>query len=64
AVALPVLRGVMGAQGSAYGYLKESMGKMPNGDDFLAELAGAGFAELRCRRLGLGMCSLFTGVRV
>lgn len=64
ALALPVLRGVMGAQGAAYGYLKESMGKMPNGDDFLAELAGAGFTELRCRRLGLGMCSLFTGVRV
>lgn len=47
----------------AYSYLPESIAAVPQGDDMLAIMRNAGFADTRCRRLFFGTCSIYTAVR-
>lgn len=47
----------------AYTYLPESIAAVPQGDEMLALMRGAGLEETECRRLTFGVCSIYTGRR-
>jgi len=46
---------------AAYDYLPESVAAFPDGADFLAEMAGAGFSDMVERRLTFGVATLYCG---
>ncbi len=59
---VPLLGRLVAGHGGAYSYLPASVATFPDADGLAAVMAGAGLAEVRCRRLGLGAVSLHVGV--
>lgn len=47
----------------AYSYLPESIAAVAQGEDMTALMAQAGFSDTRFRRLTLGVCTIYTGVK-
>lgn len=60
---LPVFGKVFSNDARAYTYLPESVKAFPDGDDFLLRLKTAGFQECKAKVLGLGICSIYTGLK-
>ncbi|MBQ5509208.1 MAG: class I SAM-dependent methyltransferase, partial [Muribaculaceae bacterium] len=48
---------------NAYRYLPQSIAAVPQGDDMLAIMREAGFTGCKVKRLTLGTCSIYTGIR-
>ena len=48
---------------SAYRYLPQSIAAVPQGDDMLQLMRNAGLRETACKRLTLGVCSIYTAVK-
>ena len=46
-----------------YTYLPASVEHVPQGEDMLDLLRGAGFTDCRCDRYTFGICSCYTGIR-
>lgn len=47
----------------AYRYLPQSIAAVPQGDDMLQLMREAGLREASCRRLTLGVCTIYTAVK-
>jgi len=47
----------------AYAYLNDSVKAFPEGKRFVAIMDSTGFKETTCRRLSLGICSIYSGVK-
>ncbi|MEM1120648.1 MAG: bifunctional demethylmenaquinone methyltransferase/2-methoxy-6-polyprenyl-1,4-benzoquinol methylase UbiE, partial [Bacteroidota bacterium] len=60
---LPVIGKVTSKDPKAYQYLYESVQAFPDGDDFLAVLKASGFNSNQCKKLSLGICSIYTGFK-
>lgn len=60
---LPLIGRVTSKDPKAYQYLYESVQAFPDGEDFLAELEKIGFNSNRCKKLSLGICSIYTGFK-
>jgi demethylmenaquinone methyltransferase / 2-methoxy-6-polyprenyl-1,4-benzoquinol methylase len=58
---LPKIGGLISGDSGAYTYLHDSVQVFPDGDDFLTELAEAGFEPVRYERLTFGIASLYLG---
>jgi len=61
---LPALARRFTPDPAAYRYLADSILSFPNPDDFLAEMAAAGFTGLNKRRLTFGITYLFWGIKI
>ena len=57
---LPLVGRLVSRHGSAYAYLPASVGAFPAPDAFCALLEEAGFSEVRCERLTLGIVCLYS----
>lgn len=60
---IPLLGRLAAVNRAACAYLAESILAFPDGDGFMAVLGRAGFSRLECRRLTLGVCSVYTAVK-
>jgi len=60
---LPFIGGLVSKNSRAYTYLPESVMAFPDGQDFLALLAQAGFSRLRQRRLTMGIATIYEAVK-
>ncbi|MFT3949466.1 MAG: bifunctional demethylmenaquinone methyltransferase/2-methoxy-6-polyprenyl-1,4-benzoquinol methylase UbiE [Agriterribacter sp.] len=47
----------------AYKYLNRSMQKFPEGKDFVSILNNVGFRNTSCKKLSLGICSIYCGIK-
>ncbi|MEY3242660.1 MAG: hypothetical protein RIR11_4099 [Bacteroidota bacterium] len=47
----------------AYTYLFESVQVFPEGDDFISILSKTGFHQAQCKRLTLGICSIYSAIK-
>lgn len=56
---LPVIGRFISGDSRAYTYLFESVSAFPEGEAFINYLKNAGFKNCTCRRLSLGICSLY-----
>lgn len=52
-----------GSGDSAYNYLPASVAEFPSGEALAERMRAAGLDEVRCRRLTLGVATLYTGVK-
>jgi demethylmenaquinone methyltransferase/2-methoxy-6-polyprenyl-1,4-benzoquinol methylase len=48
---------------SAYRYLPQSIAAVPQGDDMLRLMRNAGLSDTKCRRLTLGVCTIYTAIK-
>jgi len=60
---LPLIGKVTSKDPKAYQYLYESVQAFPDGDDFLNVLKATGFNSYQCRKLSLGICSIYSGFK-
>lgn len=60
---LPLIGKVTSKDPKAYQYLYESVQAFPDGEDFLAILREVGFNSNQCKKLSLGICSIYTGFK-
>ena len=60
---LPLIGRVTSKDKRAYSYLYESVQAFPQGDDFLKILEKNGFKSNICKRLSLGICSIYTATK-
>jgi demethylmenaquinone methyltransferase/2-methoxy-6-polyprenyl-1,4-benzoquinol methylase len=60
---LPLIGKVTSKDPKAYRYLYESVQAFPDGEDFLKVLQETGFNSNQCKRLSLGICSIYTGFK-
>ena len=60
---LPLIGRLFSKHRFAYSYLPESVSRFPTADTFMSIMAEAGFTRITCRRLTLGIASLFVGVK-
>ena len=60
---LPWLGGLVSGNHAAYVHLAESVLAFPQGAEFTARLARAGFSATACRPLCFGVCSVYCGVK-
>ena len=60
---IPLMGRVVSSDRRAYSYLPESIAAVPQGDDMLALMRGAGFVNAAFRRLTLGVCTIYTATR-
>ena len=58
---LPILGGMISGDSKAYRYLNETVESFPCGDAFLALMDDAGFEELQCVPMTLGVASIYRG---
>jgi len=58
---VPALGRLLSSSKEAYGYLADTIGQFPSGDDFLAHLANAGFHDLDAHTLSAGIVTLYSG---
>lgn len=56
---LPLIGRIVSKDKSAYTYLPESVDEFPDGDNFLAILAGVGFENNKCFRQTFGIASIY-----
>lgn len=59
----PQMVSIFSKNRKAYQYLNDSVMKFPEGKDFLAVMDACGFKETSCKRLSLGICSIYTGIK-
>lgn len=60
---IPWVGGMKSHDRNAYRYLPQSIAAVPQGNDMLAIMQEAGFKQCKVKRLTLGTCSIYTGVR-
>ena len=60
---LPTIGRLFSKHSFAYSYLPESVSRFPATDVFMTLMADAGFSDVTCRRLTLGIANLFVGVK-
>lgn len=60
---LPKIGNAISKDQAAYTYLPESVGKFPDGQDFLRILAKIGFKNTQCKSLTLGISSIYIGTK-
>jgi len=60
---IPLLGCLAAGNRAAYARLAESILAFPHGEEFTALLAGAGFSGAICRRLSLGVCTVYRAVK-
>jgi len=60
---LPLVGRFFSRHNFAYSYLPESVARFPEPAAFMAMMQAAGFTKVCCRRLTLGIASLFVGVK-
>jgi demethylmenaquinone methyltransferase/2-methoxy-6-polyprenyl-1,4-benzoquinol methylase len=60
---LPTIGRLFSKHSFAYSYLPESVNRFPATDDFMAMMTQAGFSDVTCRRLTLGIANLFVGIK-
>jgi demethylmenaquinone methyltransferase / 2-methoxy-6-polyprenyl-1,4-benzoquinol methylase len=60
---LPTFGKLFSNDARAYTYLPESVKAFPDGTDFLKRLSDAGFKQTKCKVLGFGICSIYTGIK-
>ncbi|MEM1322203.1 MAG: bifunctional demethylmenaquinone methyltransferase/2-methoxy-6-polyprenyl-1,4-benzoquinol methylase UbiE [Bacteroidota bacterium] len=58
---LPQIGRLTSKDPKAYSYLYESVQAFPDGQDFVTVLEKTGFKSNQCKRLSLGICSIYTG---
>ena len=58
---LPRIGGALSSDTGAYQYLPESVAAFPDGTDFLARMAAAGYGELTSTPLTFGIATLYKG---
>ena len=58
---LPWIGGAVSGEKAAYRYLPASVHNFPAPGAFVEMLSEAGFREVRCSTLSLGLCRLYTG---
>lgn len=58
---LPLIGRLTSKDPKAYSYLYESVQAFPDGQDFVTVLEKTGFKSNQCKRLSLGICSIYTG---
>lgn len=59
----PALGKIFSSNGAAYQYLNDSVQRFPEGKDFISILKGTGFRSTSFKRLSLGICSIYTGIK-
>lgn len=59
----PRMGGIFSKNRAAYQYLNDSVQRFPEGKAFLQVMENAGFKQTLCKRLSLGICSIYTGVK-
>ena len=60
---LPTVGRLFSKHSFAYSYLPDSVSRFPASDVFMTIMAEAGFSDVTCRRLTLGIANLFAGVK-
>ena len=60
---LPLIGKVTSKDPKAYAYLYESVQAFPDGEDFLKVLNEIGFNSNKCKKLSLGICSIYSGFK-
>ncbi len=58
---LPLIGKLTSKDPKAYSYLYESVQAFPDGQNFVSVLEKTGFKSNRCKRLSLGICSIYVG---
>ncbi len=57
----PQMASMVSNNKKAYKYLNESMQQFPDGENFVNVLKKVGFQHTSCKRLSLGICSIYCG---
>ncbi len=60
---IPLMGRAVSSDRRAYSYLPETIAAVPQGDDMLALMRGAGFVNARFNRLTFGVCTIYTAIR-
>ncbi len=60
---LPVIGRLFSKNQSAYSYLPNSVKKFPQGKQFAEQLKFTGFRNVASKKLTLGICSIYTGIK-
>lgn len=60
---LPLIGRFFSKHRFAYSYLPDSVSRFPAAGAFMSIMADAGFSQVTCRRLTLGIANLFVGVK-
>ncbi len=60
---IPFVGSLKSGDKSAYRYLPESIAAVPQGEDMLCIMREAGFTQCRVKRLTLGVCSIYIGIK-
>ncbi len=60
---LPVIGRLFSKNQSAYSYLPDSVEKFPQGKQFMDQLKLTGFRNVSSKKLTLGICTLYTGLK-
>lgn len=59
----PRVASVVSKNKKAYQYLTESVQQFPEGKDFVGILNNVGFRNTSCKKLSLGICSIYCGIK-
>jgi demethylmenaquinone methyltransferase/2-methoxy-6-polyprenyl-1,4-benzoquinol methylase len=62
-IVAPGVGSIFSKNRDAYQYLHDSVQKFPEGNAFTDILNKTGFKENTCKRLSLGICSIYTGIK-
>ena len=60
---LPTIGKLTSKDPKAYKYLYESVQAFPDGQDFVSILEKTGFNSNQCKRLSLGICTIYSGIK-
>lgn len=61
---IPWLGSLKSGDKSAYRYLPTSIAAVPQGNDMLQLMRNAGLSDTKCRRLTLGVCTIYTAYKL
>lgn len=61
---IPWLGSLKSGDKSAYCYLPTSIAAVPQGNDMLQLMRNAGLSDTKCRRLTLGVCTIYTAYKL
>lgn len=62
-IVAPQMASMVSKNRKAYQYLTKSVREFPEGKDFVSILNKVGFRDTSCKRLSLGICSIYCGVK-
>ena len=60
---IPWLGSLKSGEKNAYRYLPQSIAAVPQGDDMLQLMRDAGLRDTKCKRLTLGVCTIYTAIK-